>query len=173
MKQFYRRSCHCIQYFIFCLQWILWIACYFWLIFILVPQLINNYVLNILLTLIIVAMMFSLFRNLFLSFWEASKSFVLDNSHITKAQKSLKKRCTICNTFKSEHIHHCSTCEHCIYKLDHHCFCLGRCVTYHTYPYFVAYVFVAWVTSVVYSALAVAFVWRFGLSPVSRMLMVG
>jgi len=173
MGNYWRRFCHCIEYFLFILQWFLWIACYFWLIFIVIPKLASNYIINLLLTAFVGAMMFSLFRNLFFSFWESSSAFPVRDYQFAKSKsKKEPKRCVICKILKSENIHHCSTCDRCVYKLDHHCFCLGKCVSSHTYSYFISYVFVGWLTAILYFVLAIAFIKLYVSYPVSFILML-
>jgi hypothetical protein len=31
--------------------------------------------------------------------------------------------CAVCTTLKPDRCHHCRTCDRCVLKMDHHCFC--------------------------------------------------
>jgi hypothetical protein len=45
--------------------------------------------------------------------------------------------CEDCASFKPRRVHHCSVCNACVLKMDHHCPWLANCVGARTYPYFV------------------------------------
>lgn len=44
--------------------------------------------------------------------------------------------CMGCRNWKPERCHHCSICDTCILKMDHHCPWLGNCVGYHNFKEF-------------------------------------
>lgn len=42
------------------------------------------------------------------------------------------KRCGDCNILKTNHVHHCSMCEKCVFLMDHHCCFSDKCVGYYS-----------------------------------------
>jgi len=53
-----------------------------------------------------------------------------------------KKRvfCRTCKIFRPPGATHCSVCDVCVEKIDHHCPFVGNCVAKRNYKYFVLYV---------------------------------
>ena len=47
----------------------------------------------------------------------------------------------VCRNWKPERAHHCSVCETCVLKMDHHCPWLGNCVGYHNFKEFFLFCF--------------------------------
>lgn len=45
--------------------------------------------------------------------------------------------CDICMIIKPPRCHHCSSCNRCILKMDHHCPWFNACVGYQTYKFFI------------------------------------
>lgn len=58
--------------------------------------------------------------------------------------RSTARMCGICNAPKPPRTHHCSTCQRCFLKMDHHCVWLDNCVGYGNYKFFYCLLF--WAT---------------------------
>ena len=51
------------------------------------------------------------------------------------------KTCTKCGHQKPERCHHCSLCNACVLKMDHHCPWLGTCVGFKNHKFFILFLF--------------------------------
>ncbi|MES1915244.1 MAG: hypothetical protein MHM6MM_007220 [Cercozoa sp. M6MM] len=49
--------------------------------------------------------------------------------------------CRYCSLIKPNRAHHCSVCDHCVLKYDHHCMWLNNCIGHANYKYFVLMLF--------------------------------
>mmetsp|Transcript_6087 Transcript_6087/g.8687 ORF Transcript_6087/g.8687 Transcript_6087/m.8687 type:complete len:285 (+) Transcript_6087:79-933(+) len=49
-------------------------------------------------------------------------------SPVVAAADAPARFCKVCQLTKAFRVHHCSTCERCIYKMDHHCMFINNCV---------------------------------------------
>lgn len=58
--------------------------------------------------------------------------------------RSTARMCGICNAPKPPRAHHCSACQRCFLKMDHHCVWLDNCVGYGNYKFFFCLLF--WAT---------------------------
>lgn len=56
-------------------------------------------------------------------------------------EKSIEKThtCGICQTYKPARCHHCSRCNRCYLKFDHHCVFIDACVGFHNYKFFIQF----------------------------------
>ena len=55
---------------------------------------------------------------------------------IEEKQKHMLKKCHICSTYKPPRTHHCSICNKCFLKSDHHSEYLGVCIAFYNYKFF-------------------------------------
>lgn len=47
--------------------------------------------------------------------------------------------CDVCKTYKPPRCHHCSRCNKCCLKFDHHCSFIDVCIGFHNYKYYVQF----------------------------------
>jgi len=113
----------------------------------------NNFIYEIIITIIFVFYAVCLFRNFYLGINVSSE---VDHKEIDEVSKTHNSKinmteteelnydieiCKKCDKFRYKRDHHCSICNHCIDKLDHHCFLLNNCIGRKNYNYFLSYLF--------------------------------
>ncbi len=148
--------CRCMEYTMLISQWVGWSLSYFWLLFLEIPHLVPNHWLNLAVTTLAAMIMVCFFRSLWLLRWEASCSFVPTG----KLERKEENHCDKCGALRlSRDVHHCSTCQRCVYRMDHHCICIASCVSAYNYPYFVSYIFLGWITAINFSVSTLFFLW--------------
>lgn len=57
--------------------------------------------------------------------------------HTTKPGVSPYRYCMKCKVWKPDRCHHCSSCNRCILRMDHHCPWFASCIGYHNQKYFI------------------------------------
>lgn len=77
---------------------------------------------------------------------------------ITMKRDGRYRYCTKCRCWKPDRTHHCSVCDKCILKMDHHCPWFGICIGYKNYRFFVQFlcwslVYLLVVTSMTFNVL--------------------
>ncbi|KAI5686864.1 DHHC palmitoyltransferase [Leishmania braziliensis] len=94
----------------------------------------------------------------------------------TSVQNNYLNFCPICATYKPPRAHHCSRCNCCVLKYDHHCPWLGQCVGFFNYKNYLLTLLYTWLlTAWALALLSIAIVVYvldakenlFGLSPLS------
>lgn len=56
--------------------------------------------------------------------------------------------CSVCQTFKPAHAHHCRICNRCISGMDHHCPWMNNCVGVANMKHFILFLLYTWTASV-------------------------
>uniref|UniRef100_UPI00358E3C4B palmitoyltransferase ZDHHC20-A-like isoform X2 n=1 Tax=Myxine glutinosa TaxID=7769 RepID=UPI00358E3C4B len=57
----------------------------------------------------------------------------------TRTLSGAIRYCEKCHLLKPDRCHHCSTCEMCILKMDHHCPWVNNCVGFSNYKFFILF----------------------------------
>eukprot|EP00295_Goniomonas_pacifica_P018965 CAMPEP_0175852522 /NCGR_PEP_ID=MMETSP0107_2-20121207/26251_1 /TAXON_ID=195067 ORGANISM="Goniomonas pacifica, Strain CCMP1869" /NCGR_SAMPLE_ID=MMETSP0107_2 /ASSEMBLY_ACC=CAM_ASM_000203 /LENGTH=311 /DNA_ID=CAMNT_0017168049 /DNA_START=11 /DNA_END=947 /DNA_ORIENTATION=- len=57
------------------------------------------------------------------------------------AARRTRRFCERCHCFKPERCHHCSICDRCILKMDHHCPWVNNCIGWRNHKYFLLFLF--------------------------------
>ncbi|XP_062856445.1 palmitoyltransferase ZDHHC15B [Trichomycterus rosablanca] len=60
---------------------------------------------------------------------------------VTRAQSGAVRFCDYCQLLKPDRCHHCSVCERCVLKMDHHCPWVNNCVGFSNYKFFLLFLF--------------------------------
>lgn len=60
------------------------------------------------------------------------------NHFKSSTQESKYRVCKICKDIKPPRAHHCSICNLCVLKMDHHCPWIDNCVGFHNHRYFLS-----------------------------------
>ncbi|MBN3295322.1 ZDH15 Palmitoyltransferase, partial [Amia calva] len=92
---------------------------------------------------------------------EVQKQILLDIAKklpvFTRAASGAVRFCDRCQLIKPDRCHHCSVCEMCVLKMDHHCPWVNNCVCFSNYKFFL--LFLAY--SMIYCIYIAATVFRY------------
>lgn len=74
---------------------------------------------------------------------DAQKQILVDIAKrlpiFTRASSGAIRFCDRCQVLKPDRCHHCSVCETCVLKMDHHCPWVNNCVGFSNYKYFLLF----------------------------------
>jgi palmitoyltransferase ZDHHC2/15/20 len=65
----------------------------------------------------------------------------LQNSSLAIQHPSTHSYCKKCHIYRPLRAHHCSSCNKCVLKMDHHCPWFGTCIGLYNYRFFVLFLF--------------------------------
>jgi palmitoyltransferase len=97
-----------------------------------------------------------------LSFLNRTHYTLPSSSTFERTRHNEVRYCHTCHVHKPDRCHHCSICNSCIFKFDHHCPWMGTCIGLHNHRYF--YLFLVstfWYAIVVLATSTVDDLYRF------------
>lgn len=77
----------------------------------------------------------------------------LSRRSVTLKRDGRFRLCRTCRVWKPDRTHHCSSCNRCVLKMDHHCPWIPGCVGFNNQRYFVQ--FLMWATVYAYAILTI------------------
>merc|ERR1711879_509210 len=83
-----------------------------------------------------------------------TSSAVADNPPPPHLDTGAVLRCRRCSSLKPIRAHHCSICQKCVLKMDHHCPWVANCVGYFNYKYFCCFIWMATISCHIASFMA-------------------
>jgi len=65
-------------------------------------------------------------------------SFLVDSS-VTVTHDGVYRFCRMCKVWKPDRCHHCSSCNRCILRMDHHCPWFSECIGFRNHKFFIQF----------------------------------
>lgn len=81
--------------------------------------------------------------------------------HTLKNNNSSYRYCTKCSVWKPDRCHHCSTCNRCILRMDHHCPWFATCVGFYNHKFFAQFLGYVTIYCGVAFAVSLSVLWNF------------
>eukprot|EP00644_Phytophthora_capsici_P008125 jgi/Phyca11/11003/fgenesh1_pm.PHYCAscaffold_60_\ len=76
-----------------------------------------------------------------LMFWSYARAMLtrpMNRKPINDTER-VSRYCERCDCDKADHVHHCSVCQRCVYRMDHHCPWTGNCVAWSNKKFFLLF----------------------------------
>lgn len=83
------------------------------------------------------------------------------NGNTDQVNNDLVEICKKCERYRPKRTHHCSICNKCVLKMDHHCFILNNCIGKTNYRYFLSFLFLTIMNTLIFSALSGVVLYNF------------
>ena len=77
-------------------------------------------------------------------------------AYMINGHEVITKFCTTCHLYRPPRCSHCAVCDHCIEKFDHHCPWVGTCIGRRNYQAFLAFIFTATLSCLLFIAFSLA-----------------
>ena len=84
----------------------------------------------------------------------------LQADEVRLIRRKFWKRCDFCATVKPPRTHHCSQCNRCVVRMDHHCVWIGNCVGLHNMKPFLLFLLYAILATAVSVSLVLIEIFR-------------
>lgn len=81
--------------------------------------------------------------------------------HMLKSNNSSYRYCTKCSVWKPDRCHHCSTCNRCILRMDHHCPWFATCVGFYNHKFFAQFLMYVTAYSGFDFVVSLSILWKF------------
>ncbi|KAE8990111.1 hypothetical protein PR001_g20689 [Phytophthora rubi] len=81
------------------------------------------------------------------------------NTDSPQLSERVTRYCERCDADKALHVHHCSVCNRCVYRMDHHCPWTGNCVAWSNKKFFLLFLLYTSLSCLVFNAMASPLVW--------------
>ncbi|OWZ05168.1 Palmitoyltransferase [Phytophthora megakarya] len=78
----------------------------------------------------------------FFMFWSYARAMCTRPANkrpLKDTSERVSRYCERCDADKADHVHHCSVCNRCVYRMDHHCPWTGNCVAWNNKKFFLLF----------------------------------
>ncbi|CAI5700645.1 unnamed protein product [Peronospora effusa] len=96
------------------------------------------------------------------SYVRAMKSRPANRRHTSdtnRVSERATRYCERCDTDKPMHVHHCSVCNRCVYRMDHHCPWTGNCVAWNNKKFFLLFLLYTSLSCLTFNVMTSQLIW--------------
>ncbi|KAG7388175.1 Palmitoyltransferase zdhhc15 [Phytophthora pseudosyringae] len=96
-----------------------------------------------------------------LMFWSYARAMYCRpaSSKPVNDTERVSRYCERCDADKADHVHHCSVCQRCVYRMDHHCPWTGNCVAWSNKKFFLLFLAYTSLSCLAFNAMTSPLVW--------------